>query len=59
VIPVGKKTFKFQANQVIFGAQAQSDSVVDSIENPGKNKGSSASSGVGIDIDQLNNMLNR
>jgi len=31
VIPVGKKTFKFQANQVIFGAQAQSDPVVDSV----------------------------
>jgi len=33
VVPVGKKTFKFEADQVIFGAQAQSDPVVDSIIN--------------------------
>ena len=60
VIPLGKKAFKFSNNgAVTFGAQAQNDIVVDSIENPGKNKRSSATSGTGISEDQLNNMLNR
>ena len=59
VVPVGKKTFKFQAGQVIFGAQAQNDPVVDSIVNPRKNKGFLGSSGVGIGLDQLKNMSNR
>lgn len=59
VVPVGKKTFKFQAGQVIFGAQAQNDPVVDSIVNPRKNKGFLGSSGVGIGLDQLKKMSNR
>lgn len=59
VVPVGKKTFKFQAGQVIFGAQAQNDPVVDSIVNPRKSKGFLGSSGVGIGLDQLKNMSNR
>lgn len=57
VIPVGKKTFKFEAGNITFGAQAQSDIVANSINNPGKNKFSS--SGLGIGTDQLNDMLNR
>lgn len=59
VVPVGKKTFKFQAGQVIFGAQAQNDSVADSIVNPKNNKGFLGSSDVGIGLDQLKNMSNR
>jgi hypothetical protein len=57
VIPVGKKTFKFEAGNITFGAQAQNDTVVNSITNPGKNKFNS--SGLGIGTDQLNDMLNR
>lgn len=57
VIPVGKKTFKFESGTITFGAQAQNDTVVNSINNPGKNKFNS--SGLGIGKDQLNDMLNR
>ena len=57
IIPIGKKTFKFGAGEVTFGAQAQNDVVVDSVSNPGKNKFNS--SGLGIGTDQLNDMLNR
>lgn len=59
VIPVGKKTFKFQAGQVVFGAHAQNDPVVDSIVNSGKNDPFLSSSDLGIGLDQLNNMSNR
>jgi hypothetical protein len=56
VIPVGKKTFKFEAGSIIFGAQSQNDKVVDSINNPGKNKFNSK---LGIDKDELKDMLDR
>jgi len=60
VISVGKKTFKFEAGKITFGAQAQSDPVVDSIVNPGKKDNTfTGSQGSGIGTDQLNDMLNR
>jgi hypothetical protein len=60
VISVGKRAFKFEAGQIIFGAQAQNDPVVDSINNPGKNSTNfSNGQDFSLNTDQLNDMLNR
>jgi len=57
VIPVGNKTFKFEAGAIIFGAQAQNDAVVDSVVNSKKSKFDS--NGLGINKSQLDKMRNR
>jgi len=57
VIAIDKKTFKFEAGAIIFGAQSQNDSVVTSLSNPGKSKFSNSQDS-SLD-DAINDTLNR